>query len=153
MARGLSKKTQWDLNPKPLNTCVSRGAGSTTELSSTPFGLFACFYITKSSIFPIQFQVAIILPFRFEASWDTSVEHQPRSTPLYRVSDRMERLRNSSSLYWTPESHQSCPSGGKTWLDQNEGLSRQLMMAYSELGECMHRGETETLTYTLSHDL
>ena len=26
---------QWDSNPQPLNTSVSRGAGSTTELSST----------------------------------------------------------------------------------------------------------------------
>ena len=27
---------QWDLNPQPLNTCVSRGAGSTTEPSPSP---------------------------------------------------------------------------------------------------------------------
>ena len=33
MARGPSKRTQWDSNPQPLNTCMSRIAGSTTELS------------------------------------------------------------------------------------------------------------------------
>ena len=33
-----SRRTQWDSNPQPLNTCVSRGAGSTTELSPTPQG-------------------------------------------------------------------------------------------------------------------
>ena len=38
MAQGPSRRTQWDLNPQPLNTCVSRGAGSTTEPSSTPRG-------------------------------------------------------------------------------------------------------------------
>ena len=36
MAQGPSRSTQWDLNPQPLNTCVSGGAGSTTELSPTP---------------------------------------------------------------------------------------------------------------------
>ena len=36
MARGPSRKTQWDSNPQPLNTCMSGGAGSTTELSPTP---------------------------------------------------------------------------------------------------------------------
>ena len=36
MARGPSRRSQWDSNPQPLNTCMSRGAGSTTELSPTP---------------------------------------------------------------------------------------------------------------------
>ena len=27
----------WDSNPQPLNTCLSRGTGSTAELSPTPF--------------------------------------------------------------------------------------------------------------------
>ena len=27
-----SRWIQWDSNPQPLNTCVSEGAGSTTEL-------------------------------------------------------------------------------------------------------------------------
>ena len=35
VARGPSRKTQWDSNPQPLNTCMSGGAGS-TELSPTP---------------------------------------------------------------------------------------------------------------------
>ena len=33
MTRGPSRRTQWDSNPQLLNTCVSRGAGSTTEPS------------------------------------------------------------------------------------------------------------------------
>ena len=33
MARGPSRRTQWDSNPQPLNTYVSGGAGSTAELS------------------------------------------------------------------------------------------------------------------------
>ena len=36
VARGPSRRTQWDSNPQLLNTCVSRGAGSTTEPSPTP---------------------------------------------------------------------------------------------------------------------
>ena len=36
VAQGPSMRTQWDSNSQPLNTCVSRGAGSTTELSPTP---------------------------------------------------------------------------------------------------------------------
>ena len=36
VARGPSRRTQWDSNPQPLNTSVSGGAGSTTELSPTP---------------------------------------------------------------------------------------------------------------------
>ena len=36
MARRPSRRTQWDPTPQPLNTCVSGGAGSTTELSPTP---------------------------------------------------------------------------------------------------------------------
>ena len=35
VAQGPSRRTQWDSNPQPLNTCVSQGAGSTTELSAT----------------------------------------------------------------------------------------------------------------------
>ena len=33
MARRPSRRTQWDSNPQPLNTCVSGGAGSNNELS------------------------------------------------------------------------------------------------------------------------
>ena len=37
VAQGPSRRTQWDSNPQPLNTCVSPGAGSTTELSPFPY--------------------------------------------------------------------------------------------------------------------
>ena len=36
MARGPSRRTAVRMNPQLLNTCVSRGARSTTELSATP---------------------------------------------------------------------------------------------------------------------
>ena len=43
MVRGQSRRTQWDSNPQPLNTCVSRGAGPTAELSPTPNEQIASF--------------------------------------------------------------------------------------------------------------
>ena len=42
------------LNPQPLSTSVSRGAGSTTELSPTPVVVVFVIGISSSCLFPCR---------------------------------------------------------------------------------------------------
>ena len=51
MAEGLAGDLQWDSNSQPLNTFMSRGAGSTTEPSPTPYPIHSTrkyLYIAKA---------------------------------------------------------------------------------------------------------
>ena len=84
---GPSRRTLWDLNLQPVNICVFQGAGSTTELSPTPFWMFRHKRPALHELLPILLYITANLidmtSFSSLVSHGTELDWDPRHIALH----------------------------------------------------------------------